>query len=195
MVLSIFWGWIAIKSSTITFFVKFALFQLKQQWVRRNFKSLIWFLGVRLVLFSLLQLRMERYLQVKTAPLQVYFRSIRFRNMPAELAQLRGNLNMSMPGNRAGIWLDALDAVKYGLKVDPVHDQRYDDTLCTGCSVLCRSIWALRVGSGYCSYLHSPAVLNVVSNQEIRRCCYHDYLSDLSQMEKANLILLLKNFP
>ena len=113
------------------------------------------------------------------------------RNMPAGLAFLPAAIsNVSMPGNRAGIWaLDALDAVRYGLRVDLVHDQRYDDTLCTLAALSCLQEhferykeWDMAIAA----YLHSPAVLNACLQSGDSTLLLHTLtLSDLNRMEKS----------
>jgi len=117
------------------------------------------------------------------------------RNMPAGLAFLPVAIsNVSMPGNRAGIWaLDALDAVRYGLRVDLVHDQRYDDTLCTLVALSCLQEhferykeWDMAIAA----YLHSPAVLNATLRSGDSTLLLHTLtLSDLNQMEKSGYSL------
>ncbi|NMB37736.1 MAG: LysM peptidoglycan-binding domain-containing protein [Bacteroidales bacterium] len=163
--------------------------------VRRNFKSLILipFLALGLVLFSTVAAQNGALSSdVKTAPLARFTSDqLALRNMPAELALLPEAIsNMSMPGNRAGIWaLDALDAVKYGLKVDPVHDQRYDDTLCTLAALSSLQEHFERYGEwdlAIAAYLHSPAVLNNCLQSGDSTLLLHTItLSDLSQMEKS----------
>ncbi|HQN24047.1 MAG TPA: LysM peptidoglycan-binding domain-containing protein [Bacteroidales bacterium] len=111
--------------------------------------------------------------------------------MPAGLAFLPAAIsNVSMPGNRAGIWaLDALDAVRYGLRVDLVHDQRYDDTLCTLAALSCLQEhferykeWDMAIAA----YLHSPAVLNACLQSGDSTLLLHTLtLSDLNRMEKS----------
>jgi membrane-bound lytic murein transglycosylase D len=114
------------------------------------------------------------------------------RKMPAELLFLPTAIsNISMPGNRAGIWaLDALDAVRYGLKVDLVHDQRYDDTLCTLAALSCLQEYFERYGEwnmAIAAYLHSPAVLNACLQSGDSTLLLHTLsLSDLAQMKKSN---------
>jgi membrane-bound lytic murein transglycosylase D len=113
------------------------------------------------------------------------------RNMPAGLAFLPAAIsNVSMPGNRAGIWaLDALDAVRYGLRVDPVHDQRYDDTLCTLAALSCLQEYFERYKEwdmAIAAYLHSPTVLNACLQSGDSTLLLHTLtLSDLNRMEKS----------
>ncbi len=115
------------------------------------------------------------------------------RNMPAELALLPNAIsNISMPGNRAGIWaLDALDAVRYGLMVDLTHDQRYDDTLCTLAALKCLQEYFDRYGEwdmAIAAYLHSPAVLNACLRSGDSTLLLHTLtLYDLGKMEKSEL--------
>ncbi|HOG40947.1 MAG TPA: LysM peptidoglycan-binding domain-containing protein [Bacteroidales bacterium] len=114
------------------------------------------------------------------------------RNMPAELAFLPEAIsNLSMPGNRAGIWaLDALDAVRHGLKVDLTHDQRYDDTLCTRAALSCLQEYYDRYREwdlALAAYLHSPAVLNACLQSGDSTLLLHTLtLSDLGRMEKSD---------
>jgi membrane-bound lytic murein transglycosylase D len=122
------------------------------------------------------------------------------RNMPAELAFLPNAIsNISMPGNRAGIWaLDALDAVRYGLRVDLIHDQRYDDTICTLAALNCLQEYFERYGEwdmAIAAYLHSPAVLNACLQSGDSTLLLHTLtLSDLSRMEKGAPLLSIEEF-
>ncbi len=162
--------------------------------VRHNFRFLILipFLALGFVLFSTVSAQ-DGILSsdAKTASLDRFTSDqLHSRNMPAELLFLpEAILKISLPGNRAGIWaLDALDAVKYGLKVDPEHDQRYDDTLCTlaALSSLQKHFerykeWDLAIAA----YLHSAAVLNGSLQSGDSTLLLHTLtLSDLGQMEK-----------
>ena len=88
--------------------------------------------------------------------------------------------------------LDALDAVRYGLRVDPVHDQRYDDTLALWWpSAVCEHFerykeWDMAIAA----YLHSPAVLNACLQSGDSTLLLHTLtLSDLKRMEKSGYSL------